>query len=56
MDLVKKIEDLQSHLIDLETHKKKIHEEMKETKRRISKYETVLKHAEEIEAVETQQQ
>ena len=52
MDLKAKIEQLQSQLNDLGEQKERIHEEMKEVRKKISKYETVLKHAEEIESLE----
>lgn len=55
MNLTEKIESLKNHLSELEGDKKRIHEEMKEIKKKISKYETVLKHAEEIESVEEKQ-
>jgi hypothetical protein len=55
MDLKAKIDELQ-HLYDgLEKVKQTTHEQMKEIKKKISKYETVLKHAEEIESVEEKQ-
>lgn len=55
MDLKAKIEGLQDDYNAHEREKKRIHEEMKEIKKKISKYETVLKHAEEIESVEEKQ-
>lgn len=52
MDLKAKIDELHMELANKAIEKERLHLQMKEIKRRISKYETVLKHAEEIEAVE----
>ena len=51
MDLRAKIDDLHLHLAAKTIEKEKIHLEMKEIRKKISKYETVLKHAEEIESL-----
>ena len=52
MNLTEKINAYQKHLTELEADKKRIHEEMKEVREKIRKYERVLKEAEEIESVE----
>ena len=52
MNLTEKINAYQKHLTELEADKKRIHEEMKEVREKIRKFERVLKEAEEIEAVE----
>lgn len=52
MNLTEKIEAYTKHLTELEADKKRIHEEMKEVREKIRKYERVLKEAQEIESVE----
>lgn len=51
MDLKAKIDELWINYSRLETEKEAIHNMMKNIKRKIAKYETVLKHAEEIESL-----
>ena len=51
MDLKAKIEELQLEFIKKHQEKEDAHNAMKEIKRKIAKYETVLKHAEEIESL-----
>ena len=51
MDLKAKIEELHISLGNKAIEKEKLHLEMKEIKKKISKYETVLKHAQEIESL-----
>lgn len=51
MDLKAKIDELWINYSRLEAEKEAIHNMMKNIKRKIAKYETVLKHAEEIESL-----
>jgi chromosome segregation ATPase len=55
MDLKAKIYELHKELANKAIEKERLHLQMKEIKKKISKYETVLKHAEEIESVEEKQ-
>lgn len=50
MDLKAKIDELHLELANKAIEKEKLHLQMKAIKKKIQKYETVLKHANEIES------